>query len=159
VSTSLAPVPRLAARAGLGVLALSQGVVGAWALLAPESFFRSFPAAGHAWVWALPPYNEHLTRDVGALGVALTLVLATVAVRADAWSCRVAALAFGAYAAPHTVFHVTHLHGLTAADAVAQTAGFVLQLVLVVVVLVGTGRRTRTQKTATRGPMPAEDPR
>ena len=29
---------------------------------------------------ALPPYNEHLTRDVGSLNLALTIVLAAAAV-------------------------------------------------------------------------------
>jgi hypothetical protein len=49
-------------RAGLLVLAAPQLVVGAWALADPAGFFDGFPAAGHAWVRLLPPYNEHLTR-------------------------------------------------------------------------------------------------
>ena len=67
-------------RAGLGILALLQGIVGVWASLAPTSFYRTFPLPGHPWVSLLPPYNEHLTRDVGELSLALTVVLAAAAV-------------------------------------------------------------------------------
>ena len=66
-------------RAGLIVLAVMQGLVGVWALLGPESFYADFPGAGHAWVALLPEYNEHLTRDVGALSLALTVVLVAAA--------------------------------------------------------------------------------
>jgi hypothetical protein len=64
-----APGPRktsVVVRAGLEILAVSQGVIGIWALLAPTSFYSSFPITGHPWVSLLPPYNEHLIRDVGS---------------------------------------------------------------------------------------------
>jgi hypothetical protein len=67
-------------RAGLGILAVVQGVVGVWALLAPASFYARFPVSGHAWVAQLPPYNEHLVRDFGALNLALAVPLAAAAV-------------------------------------------------------------------------------
>ena len=54
----------LAFRAGLLGLGLVQLFDGLYALLAPRSFFDSFPL-GRGWVEALPAYNEHLTRDVG----------------------------------------------------------------------------------------------
>jgi len=59
-----------------GVLGLSAVVVGAWAAAAPRSFFSSFPLPGHHWVAPLGPYNEHLTRDVGGLYLALFVVSA-----------------------------------------------------------------------------------
>ena len=40
------------------------------ALFAPADFFRTFPL-GRGGSQALPPYNEHLTRDVGGLYLAL----------------------------------------------------------------------------------------
>jgi hypothetical protein len=120
---------RVLATASLGVLAVAQAVIGAWALVAPLSFYAGFPAAGHAWVALLPPYNEHLVRDVGALGLALTVLLVVAATVPTRLVVRTAAVAFAAYAVPHTVFHALHLDGFSTPDAVAQTAGFVLQLV------------------------------
>jgi hypothetical protein len=63
----------------------------------------------------LPEYNEHLTRDVGALSPALTVVL----------------VALGVDAIPHTTFHASHLEGFPAADTTDQTIGTVLQVALV----------------------------
>jgi hypothetical protein len=137
---------RVLAAASLGVLAVAQAVVGGWALVAPRSFFSSFPASGHAWVALLPPYNEHLVRDVGALSLALTILLAVAATVPTRSLVRTAAVAFAAYAVPHTLFHALHLEGFTTGDAIAQTAGFVLQLVAAGVALAtttGRGRRER----------------
>ena len=60
-----------ARRAGLLVLTASGLVVGAWALLAPRSFYDSFPGIGSGWVHPSGPYNEHLVTDVGAAYLAL----------------------------------------------------------------------------------------
>lgn len=51
-------------RAVFAYLALQSVVVGAWALLAPRSFY-DFPDAGRSWVSVDGPHNEHLLRDVG----------------------------------------------------------------------------------------------
>ena len=112
----------------LGVLAVSEAVIGGWALFAPASFYRSFPTAGHAWVSLLPPYNEHLIRDVGSLSLALAVVLGAATLTGQRLLSGVAVGAFAVYAVPHTIFHSSHLEGFSTADAVAQTVGFVLQL-------------------------------
>jgi hypothetical protein len=119
-------------RVGLVILAVMQVLVGAWALLAPRAFYDSFPLPRHAWVALLPPYNEHLVRDVGALNLALTVVLGAAAWTLDRTMIRVALLAVTVFAVPHAVFHAGHLAGFPAAAAVAQTVGTVLQLVLTV---------------------------
>lgn len=121
-------------RVGLGILAALQGVVGVWALLAPVSFYNSFPVAGHAWVSMLPPYNEHLIRDVGEFSLALAVVLAAAAVLGQRLLSVVAICALAVYAVPHAVYHALHLEGFPTADAVAQTLGIGLHLVLVGVV-------------------------
>lgn len=121
---------RILARVSLGLLAVSQVVIGGWALLAPWHFFLAFPSARHAWVALLPPYNEHLVRDVGALNLALVVVLGVAAVTADRRLVRVAAVAFAVYTVPHTLFHGSHLEGFSLGDGVAQMSGFVLQLLL-----------------------------
>ena len=130
-------------RVGLGFLALSQGVIGVWALLGPQTFFDHFPGTALGWVSLLPPYNEHLVRDVGALSLALTVLLGYAAVRPESRTVRLAVLAFGLYAVPHTIFHALHLEGFPPADAWAQMTGFVLQLALLVVVFLATISRER----------------
>lgn len=131
-------------RTGLVLLAASQAVVGVWALLGPRSFYDGFPAAGHAWVALLPPFNEHLVRDVGGLSLALTVLLGTAAVIVDRTLVRVALAAFAVYLLPHTVFHGLHLHGFSAADAAAQMAGFSVQLGIALGLLLLTTRRRTT---------------
>ncbi len=121
-------------RAGLGILAVAQGVVGVWALLAPASFYARFPVAGHAWVALLPPYNEHLVRDVGALNLALAVPLTAAAVTGQWLLSAVAISSLAVFAVPHAVYHVLHLEGFSTFDAVAQTAGIGLHLALVAVV-------------------------
>jgi hypothetical protein len=78
------PGGKLPLRVGMALLAVSPLGVGVWALFAPRSFFQDFPAAGRHWVSALGPYNEHLMRDVGALNLAL-LVLLPLALLAFSW--------------------------------------------------------------------------
>jgi hypothetical protein len=123
-----------AARAGLAILAVFQGVIGVWALLAPASFYRSFPMSGHAWVSLLPPYNEHLIRDVGELSLALTVVLTAAAATGQRLLSAVAVGALAVYTVPHAVFHALHLEGFGTVDAVAQTVGFAVQLLVAAVV-------------------------
>ena len=121
---------RILLRVGLLILAAMQAVLGFWALSAPRSFFDGFPLPGHAWVALLPPYNEHLVRDVGGLSLALTVSLGAAALTLDRMMIRVALLALAVFAIPHAVFHAGHLEGFPAGDARAQTIGTVLQLIL-----------------------------
>ena len=116
-------------RVGLLVLATIQAVVGVWALAAPQAFYDGFPLPGRRWVALLPPYNEHLVRDVGGLNLALAFVLGAAAVTVDRRMVRVALLALAVFAVPHTAFHAGHLSGFPPADAVAQTVGTVLHLI------------------------------
>ena len=122
------------ARVGLGILAALEAMVGMWALLAPMSFYRSFPVPGHAWVSLLPPYNEHLTRDVGELSLALAVLLVAAAVTGQRLLSAVAIIATAVYAVPHAVYHALHLEGFPTCDAVAQMVCIVLQLVVIAVV-------------------------
>ena len=52
-----------------GVLTASALYVGWWASLAPRSFYDSFPGLNRMWVGGDGPYNEHLVRDIGGLGL------------------------------------------------------------------------------------------
>jgi hypothetical protein len=92
-----------------GVLALSAADVGFWAQFAPHSFYDSFPLAGHHWVSALGPYNEHLTRDVGGLYLALLAVSVWAAVRPRTETLRLTGTGWLAFSIPHFIFHMFHL--------------------------------------------------
>jgi hypothetical protein len=54
------PAVAPAKRACLGLVGAGHAEIGIWGLLAPHSFFNDFPGAGHHWVSALGPYNEHM---------------------------------------------------------------------------------------------------
>src|SRR5215213_7072649 len=124
----------MAVRVLLAILALIEAVIGVWALFAPASFYRSFPGAGQAWVSLLPPYNQHLITDVGELSLALAVVLGAAAITGQWLLSVVAIIAFAVYTVPHMIFHSLHLEGFSRGDAIAQTVGFVLQLLMAVVV-------------------------
>jgi hypothetical protein len=131
------PVPIRGTALGiLWVLATVQLVVGTWALVAPLVFYEGFPLPAHAWVGLLPPYNEHLVRDVGALNLALAVVLLGAALRADRATARLAATAGLAASVPHTVYHALHLAHFPPVDAALQTAAMVVHLALLTAVLV-----------------------
>jgi len=143
--TATEPVERDARLRGavvgiLAVLATVQGIVGTWALVAPLVFYEGFPLPGHSWVGLLPPYNEHLVRDVGALNLALAVVLAGAALRAERATVRLAVIASLVAAVPHTAYHALHLAHFPPADALAQTVGTVVHLALLVSVLVLSSR-------------------
>ena len=126
-------------RAGLLILALAAVVVGFWALLAPQSFYDDFPGGGRTWVSALPPYNEHLIRDVGGLNLALAVLLGWAAVTLERPIVLAALVAALVYAVPHFVFHAANLENRSTGDEVAQTVSLALALVLPLVLLVPAG--------------------
>jgi hypothetical protein len=136
--------PRLSA-AILWSVTVALAVTGAWALGAPGSFFEGFPGGGHRWVAALPPYNEHLTRDVGSLSLGLAVLTASAALTVERRLVTVAALALLVWSTPHLVFHLGHLDGLAAGDRVGQLAalglGVTLPLVLLGLAAAGRGGR------------------
>ncbi|MEV4757315.1 hypothetical protein AB0J86_19670 [Micromonospora sp. NPDC049559] len=123
-------------RAGLVFLAGMWGLVGAIQLLLPRVFFDDFPAPGHPWVAMLPPYNEHLMRDVGALVLANALVLAVAAVSMERNLARTALAANLVWSVPHLAFHASHVGHYPPVDAVAQTASLALGVALPAVLLV-----------------------
>jgi hypothetical protein len=135
------------ARALVGFLALTQVIIGVWALFAPESFYRGFPGAGQAWVSLLPPYNEHLITDVGELSLALAVVLGAAVITGQWLLSVVAIIAFAVYTVPHMIFHSFHLEGFSGGGAIAQTVGFAVQLLATAAVawLLWRGRPRRSR--------------
>ncbi len=130
---------RTLARCGLGYLAAIALVLGVWAGAAPRSFYDSFPGLGMTWVAVDGPYNEHLVRDVGALNLALTVVLVAALVRLSGDLVRVAAAASLAWNAPHALYHTFNTDGLGTFDVVLNLGGLALSAVFPVVLLVIAG--------------------
>ena len=126
------------ARLALAALAVSAASVGLPAALAPDVFYDDYPFVA-SWVDLLPPYNEHLTRDVGGLYLAFAALFAWAVLRPDRALVLPLCAAWAGAQALHLLFHVTHLDGFGTADAIAQTAALALMVVLPIVVL---ARRT-----------------
>lgn len=127
-------------RIGLIVLGAPGLMVGAWAGLAPHSFYEDFPGLGRVWVAVDGPYNEHLVRDVGWLNLALTLVTF-----AAAWTLARALVgaALGAwlvYGVPHLTYHLNNLDAYDTGDTIALIASLALAPLIAIVILT-MGRR------------------
>jgi hypothetical protein len=116
-------------RALLAALGVSAAYPGAWATLAPHSFFTTFPGAGHHWTAALPGYNAHLVADVGAFYLAFALLFAWAAARPSRELVVPVATAFARFSAIHLAWHAAHLEGFSTTDAVAQTISLAAVLV------------------------------
>jgi len=134
--------PRIS-RTILWLLTAELALTGGWALAAPESFFASFPGAGHRWTAMLPPYNEHLTRDVGSLWLGLAVVTAAAALTLERRVVLVTALAWLVYATPHLAFHLAHLEGFSSADKIGQVLALSLGVALPLTLLILASNRTR----------------
>lgn len=125
---------RALVRAAMTLLAVNQVVVGTWAALAPRSFFDQFPL-GRGWVASLPPFNEHLVRDVGGLSLGFAVLFAIAAIHANPALVRPVLFAWLVPASAHLVFHLDHLRGFSGPDARAQSAGLALAAFLPAAVL------------------------
>ena len=133
------------ARTLLGLVAFGYAVTGVWALVAPRSFYDSFPGGGRTWVSVDGPFNEHLLRDFGALNLALVLVLGVAAWRGGYTLVRTAAGAAIVWSLPHFTYHLTHLDAFDAAsDKIANLVSLGLSVVAPVVVLALARGRTST---------------
>ncbi|MFN2559832.1 MAG: hypothetical protein ABR571_00870 [Jatrophihabitans sp.] len=104
----------------LAILCLSAADVGVWALIAPRSFYDSFPGLGRHWIDVTGPYNEHFVRDVGGLYLALLGLSAWAALRPTRDLARVAGLAWSVFSLPHLAYHAGHLDEFGAGDRIGN---------------------------------------
>jgi len=130
-----------AIRVALVLLALTALGTGVWATVSPRAFYDTFPGAGHSWVAADGPYNEHLIRDFGALNLALAAVTIVAAVTLARAVVIAAALAWLLYGVPHLVYHARHIDVYDSGDKAAVLVALALSVVLPVVILVAESRR------------------
>ncbi|MEU0633036.1 hypothetical protein [Streptomyces sp. NPDC005989] len=115
-------------RAGLAFLAVTQFVVGCWALFAPRSFF-DIP-----WVGMHMQYNAHLMMDYGAMSLASSVVLGASFYTGGRLMTRTALGMYLMWSASHLVIHTRLLHHLSpeqrAPLMLALSAAVVIPLVL-----------------------------
>ncbi len=107
------------ARAALWLTAASAAGIGIVAAFAPRTFYDDFPYVGH-WVDRLPPYNEHLVTDVGALYLGFALVLAWAASTLARQLVLAACWGWILFSVLHLVFHARHLDRFATGDAVQE---------------------------------------
>jgi hypothetical protein len=131
---------RLAARIGLGYLAVSTAYVAVWILLAPKGFYDSFPTGSAEWVSALPPYNEHLERDFGAYGLGLAVLATLAAVWMDRRLVQATAVVFLVASIPHLAYHLTTTERYSTVDNVGSLVGLALPVAVSVALLVAARR-------------------
>jgi len=117
-------------RIALSYLIVVTGQIGVWALFAPQSFYDDFPGLGRSWVSVDGAFNEHLVRDVGALNLALAVLLIAAWVRLGRELVFVAGAAALVWGVPHAVYHLANTDGLGGSDLVASLSGLVLFVVV-----------------------------
>jgi hypothetical protein len=122
-------------RVTLAFVAISIAVSGLQATISPASFYEGFPFT-RAWVQMLPPYNEHLVRDVGNYEVAFAILFAWAAWRPSRVLVLPLAAAWSVAALLHGVYNVLHLDGFGAGDAIALTSVLVTALALPLLAIV-----------------------
>jgi hypothetical protein len=118
---------RLVAQVALWLLFLAALSIGLPAALDPHYFYAHFPLDTH-WVEMLPPYNEHLTTDVGGLYLGFAVILAWAARTLQPALVRAVCCGWLLMAALHLLFHATHLEGFGSADAIAELASLAILL-------------------------------
>ncbi len=126
----------IAGRAALALVAAAQAQVGIWGLVSPRGFFDDFPGAGHHWVSALGPYNEHLVRDYAAASLGLAVLMLAAAIWFGTQLVLVAGIAFLVATVPHFAYHLTTTDSLSTADNIASLGAFALELMLVIAAMV-----------------------
>lgn len=122
---------RYAIRTVLLILGVGQGAGALVQLFAPLAFYEDGP-----WVAALPPYNEHLMRDVGAATLGWVMLIFVAAVTLRPVLVRLAVAANLLFTVPHFIFHTTHLGGHSHQAATAQVIVFGLGILLPLLALV-----------------------
>ena len=131
-------------RVALVALGLPNAAAGLWAVLAPTSWYDSFPGWDPRLVAAEPPFNEHLVTDAGAGLLASGLVLLAAAWLGDRRTVRFGVAAFLVFAVPHTSWHaLNESPGLTSSEDAQNVATLVFSLVVGIVLLVAAGRSER----------------
>lgn len=126
--------PRSLVRSLLAYLAASTLFTGLPAVAAPHLFYDEFPFMAQ-WVHLLPPYNQHLISDVGALYLGFAVLFAYAAWTLQPTLIRAVCSAWLVPATLHLAFHAAHLRGFSPLDAVGEVVSLTLMLLPAIVAL------------------------
>jgi hypothetical protein len=140
-------------RIGLWLVAAVELVLGIWTAFFPRHFYDSVPTVN-----LTPPFSEHLFRDFGGASLGIAIALGAAALWPETRLVVVSLLAYLAFAVPHLVFHIAHLHGATDLEAAILVASLALSVVLPVALLAVVLVRWR-QRGREPQPLPAGSPR
>jgi hypothetical protein len=124
--------------------------LGAWAVLAPHSWFDDFPGGGRHWVSALGPYNEHLSADVGAFFLAVGGLLVFAAVVLERRVIQAALGTLLVFSVPHLIWHLGELGPYETLDKVMNVISLSLLVVVPIVMLFLLGKTKGDDAYATR---------
>jgi hypothetical protein len=111
--------------------------IGLWQFGFPLSFYQDFPGFGHAWVAALPPFNDHLLRDAGEGNLALGILFAWAAVTMDKRLLRPLCVAAIVAGSAHFVYHLANLAPFDRVDQIAQMGSLGVVVLLPALILLG----------------------
>jgi hypothetical protein len=132
----------------LALTVLLGAYVGIWGYFAPQMFYTSFPGLGMHWIDVDGPFNQHLTRDVGSLDLALAAGSLAAIVTRTAVAGRVMGLAWFVFGVLHFGYHVTHPEG-GAADIVGTIVSLVISALLGLALMLPLRPRGRGSEKAT----------
>jgi hypothetical protein len=132
----------LAARAGLALVALAQLEIGVWGIVSPHSLYASYPGAGHHWISALGPYNEHLIRDFAAMELGFGVLLLCAAIWFGRQLVLIAGTAFLAATLPHLAYHLTTTESFSTTDNAASLIGFGVEIAVVTMAMLAARNAT-----------------
>ncbi|MFD6464001.1 hypothetical protein [Streptomyces roseolus] len=98
----------LAVRIMLGVLSAIGLITGLWAVLAPRSWYESFPGFGMHWVSVDGPFNQHLVSDVGGFFLGLAAISLFALWRGGPALAQASGLGWLVFSVPHLIYHAAH---------------------------------------------------
>lgn len=146
-------------RIGILALAFESALIGVQALFFPLYFYEEF-FLGRGWVAMLPPYNEHITRDLGALYLGFFVVLAFGAYKLTKDVVNGAVLGFLVATIPHMVFHALHTDDAPMMlDKILQVGLLALTVLLCIAILLVGRRYFKSIAAVPETSSPAKEPR
>jgi hypothetical protein len=121
--------------AALGLLAVTGLYTGVWAYCSPTSWYANFPGLGLSWLPQLGPYNEHLTKDAGAMFLALA-VLTVITLRSmdNTRLVQTTGAVWLVFNVLHFSYHVQHLDMYNTRDQILNVV-FLAALILLAALL------------------------
>ena len=106
-----------------------------WPLLAPQSFYDNFPGGPYHWIDINGPYNQHFLTDFGALNAAVLVLVLFALFKPSKTLLQATGAALAVYAAPHALYHLSHLDVYKSSEKFTAVAPLVLQFVMGVAIV------------------------